>query len=111
MEETFEDIIRGEPTKTRKIAEEPWHASKELELLERPGIQHVTLLTDECGCLLLAQGILPEYLRRQAEDALSWLATDERGLARRALDSERRRTQKPAPATNAVARPVGDNQC
>jgi len=75
----------------RDIAVEPWHAAKELELLERPGIQTVSLLTDECGCLLLAQGILPEYLRRQAEDALRWLATDDRGLARRALDSERRR--------------------
>lgn len=78
-------------TTKRPIADEPWHAAKELELLERPGIQHVTLLTDECGCLLLAQGILPEYLRRQAEDALAWLATDDRGLARRALDAERKR--------------------
>lgn len=38
----------------RPIAVEPWHAAKELELLERPGIQPVTLMTDECGCLLLA---------------------------------------------------------
>ena len=75
----------------RAIAEEPWHAAKELELLERPGIQTVSLLTDECGCLLLAQGILPEYLKRQAQDALAWLATDERGLARRVLDQERRK--------------------
>ena len=70
----------------RAIADEPWHAETEIELLERPGVCFIHLLTDECGCLLLAKGIIPEYLRRQAEYALAWNATQERGLAQRELD-------------------------
>lgn len=74
----------------RPIAEEAWHAEFELELLTRPGILMVHLLTDECGCLLLAQGIIPEYLRRQAQSALEWNATEERGIAKRLLDQRNR---------------------
>jgi hypothetical protein len=72
----------------RKIAEKPWHARAEIELKDRPGILFVTLLTDECGCLLLAEGIIPDYLRREAEDAIAWMATEERDLARRTLQRE-----------------------
>lgn len=77
----------------RLIAEEPWHAETEIELLDRPGVCFIHLLTDECGCLLLAKGIIPEYLKRQAQSALEWSATEERGVAKRLLDSERKRAQ------------------
>ena len=75
---------------TRKIATEPWHAATEVALMERPGVVFVYLLTDECGCVLLARGILPDYLVRQAQDALDWNGTEARGVARRALDREAR---------------------
>ena len=78
----------------RPIAQEPWHAEFELELLQREGIELVTLLTDECGCLLLAQGILPEYLKRQAREALKWNATEDRGIAKRLLDAAHRRGER-----------------
>lgn len=78
----------------RDIAVEPWHAEFELELLHRPGIEMITLLTDECGCLLLAEGIIPEYLRRQAKAALEWNATEERGIAKRLLEAERHRAAR-----------------
>ena len=76
---------------SRPIADEPWHAEFELELRDRPGIEMVTLLTDECGCLLLADGIIPAYLQRQARAALNWNATENRGIAKQLLESERRR--------------------
>lgn len=58
---------------------ERWHAVAH-ELLARPGIVFVTLLTDEAGCKLLAQGIIPAYLQEEAVQCLDYMATDERGL-------------------------------
>lgn len=75
----------------RPIAAEPWHAETEIELLDRPGVCFISLLTDECGCLLLAKGIIPDYLKRQAQKALEWSATEERGIAQRLINAERHR--------------------
>lgn len=77
----------------RQIAVEPWHAELEVELKSREGICFITLLTDECGCLLLKEGIVPEYLRRQAESALQWNATEDRGIAERLLQRDQQRKQ------------------
>lgn len=74
-------------------AESPWHAELELELRERPGIEFLNLLTDECGALLLAEGIVPIYLQRQARQMLEWNATEARGIARRLLDRAAKETK------------------
>jgi hypothetical protein len=58
----------------------PWQLAVEDELRARPGVMFISLLTDEAGCVWLARGEVPAYLRQQARDALAWCATDTRGL-------------------------------
>jgi hypothetical protein len=62
--------------------QQPWQLATEDALRDRPGIMWVSLLTDEIGCAWLARGEVPAYLKRQAEDALEWCATEERGVVK-----------------------------
>jgi hypothetical protein len=57
---------------------EPWHVRVEDELRDRPGILWIYLLTDEAGAAWIARGQVPDYMKRQALDALAWSGTLER---------------------------------
>jgi len=71
---------------------EPWHVRVENELRERPGVLLISLLTDEAGAAWIAGGRVPEYLRRQALDALAWSNTLERMAVE--LDPPRENTMR-----------------
>lgn len=54
----------------------PWQAKKRAEM--QPGVTMISLLVDENGAKLIAEGVLPEYVIEQAALALEWCCTDER---------------------------------
>jgi hypothetical protein len=57
---------------------DPWHVRVEDQLRDRPGVLWIYLLTDEAGAAWIARGQVPEYMKRQALDALAWSGTLER---------------------------------
>lgn len=54
----------------------PWQAKKRAEL--STGQTMISLLVDEDGAKLIAEGILPAYVQEQAASALEWCCTEER---------------------------------
>lgn len=59
-----------------RVAVDPWNAKKEAELDARPNAHHIYLLVDEEGAQLLIDGVIPEYVQRQARSALNWTLAD-----------------------------------
>lgn len=57
----------------------PQCAEKAAELDASGKGGYIYLLTDPAGARLIASGVLPEYIKEQAERALDWMACDERG--------------------------------
>lgn len=58
----------------------PWQAKKRAEM--KPGQTFISLLVDEDGAKLIADGTLPEYVQEQAAKALDWCCTDARGYVK-----------------------------
>lgn len=58
---------------------DPWTIGTELRMrAKNPDALLISLLTDEAGAILIAQGKVPAYLRQQALEALEWSATPAR---------------------------------
>ena len=58
---------------------EPWVATKQAELRTKPDAERGTLiylLVDEDGAQLIAEGTCPDYVVKQAQDALDWNLSD-----------------------------------
>lgn len=51
-------------------------AKKHAELTARKGVTFIYLLTDQEGAALIAQGIVPGYVKEQARNALDWSLED-----------------------------------
>ena len=64
---------RKTPREPEPMPVEPWLAAKHDELEAREGVTFVYLLVDDEGAQLIAKGILPDYVQRQARRALDWM--------------------------------------
>lgn len=58
----------------------PWQAKKRAEMTD--GRTFISLLVDEDGAKLIADGVLPDYVVQQAVDALDWCCTEARGYVK-----------------------------
>ncbi len=59
---------------------DPWTTGAEIKLRAEGGngVTLITLLTDEAGAHLIAQGVVPAYVKEQCVRALEWCCVDER---------------------------------